>query len=184
MARLQMRPLRVWGIGSVLLMLRTGAQARHAAKLWRYVSKRRKDMKRIMVILLLSTVLGCADNVDEIRINDGKQNKGYIQLSEEKKTEFWADIDVTYIGEAHLMYQIYIFDDEKLIYSCESDALNVNVKMYSTTLTINDKKSVKYQGKLDCIFNPKRVGEFKIDIKQIFEGNFTQKEMHDLLIKQ
>lgn len=141
-------------------------------------------MKKLLLVVLILALLGCSKEIERINIVEGKLDKDYFTIKETKKIKFWADIDVSYVGDASLIYKIRVFKDESLEFNCEADALNVNVKMFSTRIQVNDKITIKYQGKLKCEFSPQKAGKYEIEVKQKFDGNFLKKNKYNLLIKQ
>lgn len=144
-------------------------------------------MKKYLLLFLLLISVGCSREVDKITVIDGKLDDGSFTINEAKPIEFWADIDVAYVGsdeDVSLVYEIKVMEKESVIFKCTDDAMNVNMRMFSSTTTINDRVQKSYQGKLKCTFTPARSGEFKIAIFQRPSGNFKEINKSDLIIKQ
>jgi hypothetical protein len=141
-------------------------------------------MKKHLALFLLFISIGCSKEVDKVTVVNGKLEDGSFTINNAKPTEFWADIDVAYIGNVSLIYDIKVLDNDSIIYECTDDALKVNVKMFSSTKTINDNVQTSYQGKMKCEFVPARTGTFKIKINQDQKGNFQKIIKSDLIIKQ
>lgn len=144
-------------------------------------------MKKYLVLFLLLISAGCSREVDKITVIDGKVDDGFFTINEVKPTEFWADIDVAYVGsdeDLALVYEIKIMEKESVIFECTDDAMNVNMRMFSSTTTINNRVQKSYQGKLKCTFTPERTGKFKITIFQKPSGAFKEINKSDLIIKQ
>jgi hypothetical protein len=141
-------------------------------------------MKKYFILFLLLVSFGCSKEIDKITVIDMKLDDGSVTINEIKPTEFWADIDVAYVGDVSLVYEIKIMDNDAVVFECTDDAMNVNMKMFSSTTTINDRVQQSYQGKLECTFTPERTGRFKITIHQKPSGDFKEIHKTDLIIKQ
>jgi hypothetical protein len=141
-------------------------------------------MKKFLTLILLLASVGCSKEIDRVTVIDGKLDDGFFTINEVKPTEFWADIDVKYVGDVALVYEIKVMENESAIFECTDDAMNVSMRMFSSTTTINDRVQTSYQGKLKCTFTPERTGRFKITIHQKRSGNFKEINKSDLIIKQ
>ena len=139
-----------------------------------------------MVLPILAT--SCATSIDRITIKDGRQDKDHISISKTDEVELWADVNVSYMNTAEIIYTIKVFHDGRLIHSCEDDALFHHDSGGTYMLMMNSVKDerqyVRYQKKLECDFTPPELGEYRFEIDQKFYGRLFEVNKCDLILRQ
>jgi hypothetical protein len=117
-------------------------------------------------------------------MNQVKPYEKEVTIDNTKKVEFWTDLDVSYQGNASLIYEIEIKDGTKTIGELNCDAFDVNLKMFATETAVNDRHNVNYQGKLHGFFMLRNSRIVLIRVIPVINGNYTALRKFDLIIKQ
>ncbi len=141
-------------------------------------------IKIILPILVMLLVFSCAKEFDRFEFTNLNTIEKEIIITEDKPIELWVDLKVHYTGVFSLFYDITLLKDNEVILTKSCDAMNVNVKIYSSEVHINDNHKIKYQGKLSFKTEKLQKGNYKLIITPKAQGNTDELFKYDIIIKQ
>jgi hypothetical protein len=127
---------------------------------------------------------GCGKEVGRIDFSEPGTRSVTVSLDASEEVAFWTELDVEFRGPTRLSYSIVLRQDGKEVAGANCDALDVNVKLMSKTVTIGDQTSISYEGKMSCSARVPSSGP--TEIEATFEASPTPLRLanFDLLIKQ
>lgn len=148
------------------------------------------NLLRILPLALALACASCSTTIGRIHLKDGLQDKDTFTVASTAQVDFWAHVNVKHEGKASIDYHIKVFSGEQQIGSCIGDALDhyghgtSYLFVWNSYQPMFDRYSVKQQKKLKGEFRPPRPGNYRIEVKQYFDGKFLEVNRADLILRQ
>jgi len=146
-------------------------------------------MRRIALIptlLALLLVASCGKEIGRIPFTGEGEGETTVTL-QAKKVALWADLDLAYVGDASLTYQVELLEAGTVKASTTCDPLGfMSVKVGWVETDIGPRHSRSGQGRMGCGFSAPAAGTYVVRAKLAFgqrPAGLTLTQA-DLVIKQ
>jgi hypothetical protein len=108
-----------------------------------------RNLGKMSLLLQLIAFAGCAKEIDRVSF-EKDEVKTYTFSEQVEDLEFWVDLEVKYMGEFDIGFDIASLKDGEMT-TTRCSALDVGTKFMSVETSVNDDHYVKYEGKMNCV---------------------------------
>jgi len=145
-----------------------------------------RSVNPIAFLLALVFAAGCGKEVGRIPFTAEGTGETTVTLRA-GKAALWTDIDIRYVGDASLAYEVELIESDLVRASAECDPLgHMSVKIGWVETHLGSKSSRSGQGRMPCELAVPAAGTYLVRARLAFgqrPGELTLKQA-DLVIKQ
>ena len=129
-------------------------------------------MNRTHLGLVVATTLSltaCGKEIGRASLAQEGSTEAKVTVKANKPVAVWVSLDWDFVEPLEARYDVELVQNASVVASAKCNPLDVSVKTMSKELSINGKRSIKYNGKMrDCELKAPADGEATLKARLVF----------------